>query len=95
MMTTRKFLLVAALAASVALPAAVEAQGISISIGDRGYYTHGPRYWAGDYEMVWVPGHRSHGRWIHGHYVRGTHRRHGWHGRHNGRDLIRGAIRGY
>ena len=75
-MIKHKLMLVAIVAASIFIPAAVvEAQGLSISIGDRPHYTHGPRYWAGDYEMIWVAGHRSHGRWIHGHYIRGENRR--------------------
>jgi len=71
-----KKLLIAALIAVSALPvAAVQAQSFSISIGDRPYYRHGPRYWAGDYEMIWVPGHRSGRHWVHGRYVRGENRR--------------------
>ncbi len=62
-------------ATSILVPAAVQAQGISIELGDRPYYHHGPRYWSGDYEMVWVAGHRTERGWVHGHYVRG-HRRH-------------------
>jgi hypothetical protein len=84
-MIKNKLLLVALAAASIILPAGVQAQGLSISIGDRGYYNHGARYWDGDYEMVWQAGHwgpRHH--WIHGHYVRGEHRRHGgWDRRHD------------
>jgi hypothetical protein len=77
-MITKKLLLVATLAASVLLPATVPAQTFSIEIGDRPYYRHGARYWAGDWEMIWVPGHWSRHRrqWVHGHYVRGEHRRH-------------------
>jgi hypothetical protein len=77
-MIKHKLLLVAIIAASILLPAAVRAQSFSIEIGDRPYYSHGPRYWAGDYQMIWIPGHRSsYGHhWIHGHYVRGEHRRH-------------------
>src|ERR1700731_848888 len=77
-MITNKLLLIATVAASILLPAAVRAQGIQIEIGDRPFYSHGPRYWAGDSEMIWVPGHMSvYGHhWIHGHYVRGQHRRH-------------------
>ena len=77
-MIKHKLMLVAIVAASIFIPAAVvEAQGISISVGDRPHYTHGPRYWAGDYEMVWVPGYRSRvsRRWVHGHYIRGENRR--------------------
>ena len=77
-MIKHKLLLIAVVASSILIPAAVvEAQGISIAIGDRPYYSHGPRYWAGDYEMIWVPGHRSRvsRRWIHGHYIRGENRR--------------------
>jgi hypothetical protein len=74
-MIKTKLLLLAIVATGILVPAAVRAQGISIEIGDRPFYHHGPRYWAGDYEMIWVPGHRSRDGWVHGHYVRG-HRRH-------------------
>jgi hypothetical protein len=75
-MIKHKLLLVALIATSVLIPVAVvEAQGIRIELGDRPYYKHGPRYWAGDYEMIWVPGHRAGRRWIHGHYVRSESRR--------------------
>ena len=74
-MIKTKLLLFAIMATSILVPAAVQAQGISIEIGDRPFYRHGPRYWAGDYEMIWVPGHHSRRGWVHGHYVRG-HRRH-------------------
>ena len=75
-MIKTKLLLIAMVATSILVPAAVRAQGISIELGDRPYYSHGARYWAGDYEMIWVPGHRSRGGWTHGHYVRGQHRHH-------------------
>lgn len=64
------------MATSILVPAAVQAQGISIEIGDRPYYRHGPRYWAGNYQMIWVPGHRTHRGWVHGHYIRGQRRHH-------------------
>ncbi|MEY2439470.1 MAG: hypothetical protein QOI34_855 [Verrucomicrobiota bacterium] len=75
-MMKNKLLLAALVAASVLLPTAGRAD-LVIHVGDQPYYSHGPRYWAGDWEMVWVPGHRAFdGRWIHGHYIRGEHRRH-------------------
>lgn len=79
MIIKNKLLLIALLAGTMALPTAAQAIGFSIQIGDRPYYTHGPRYWNGDYEYIWVPGHRRGRKWIHGHYRRGEHRRH--HGR--------------
>jgi len=84
-MIKNKLLLVAIIAASILTPAAVRAQGISIQIGDRPFYNHGARYWAGDYEMVWVPGHMSRygHHWIHGQYVRGQHRQNDWNGRYD------------
>ncbi len=87
-MIKHKLLLVALLGASILIPiGAVQAQSISIEIGDRPYYRHGPRYWAGDYEMIWVPGHRSGRRWVHGHYIRGENRRHHrWNRRDDRRD---------
>ena len=86
-MNKNKLLLVAIITASILLPAAVGAQGISIQVGDRPFYTHGARYWDSDYEMVWVPGHMSrHGHWIHGQYVRGERRQHDWNRRHDDRN---------
>jgi hypothetical protein len=81
----KQLLLVAVIAASILTPAAVRANGISIQIGDRPFYNHGARYWDGDYEMIWVPGHMSRfgQHWIHGHYARGEHRQHDWNGRHD------------
>ena len=71
-------LLVAIGVTSLTFGSAVKAQGIRIELGDRPFYSHGPRYWASDYEMIWVSGHWSnhHQIWVHGHYVRGEHRRH-------------------
>ena len=63
-------------ATSILVPAVVQAQGISIEIGDRPYYRHGPRYWAGDYQMIWIAGHHTNHGWVHGHYVRGERRHH-------------------
>ena len=77
-MITKKLLLAAIAATSIIFPAALPAQEFRIELGDRPYYRHGPRYWAGDYEMVWVPGHRSGRHWVHGHYIRGEHRRRDW-----------------
>jgi hypothetical protein len=75
-MIKNKLLLLAIVATSVLIPAAVRAQGISIQVGDRPFYNHGPRYWAGDYEMVWAPGHNDGHRWVHGQYNRGQQRHH-------------------
>jgi hypothetical protein len=48
------------------------AVSISIDVGDRPYYVHGPGYWSGPVYYVWVPGHwawhHHHKVWIHGHY---------------------------
>ena len=84
-MIKNKLLLLAIIAASILLPAAVRADRIQIHINDRPFYNHGPRYWAGEYEMIWVPGHMSRfgHHWIHGHYIRGEHRRHNWNGHFN------------
>lgn len=75
-MIKTKLMLVAILGASILLPVAVQAAGLSVQIGDRPYYTHGARYWDRDNEMIWMPGHMSRRGWVHGHYVRGEHRRH-------------------
>jgi hypothetical protein len=84
-MIKKTLLLLAMVAMSFTLPAAIQAEDIRIEIGDKPFYSHGPRYWDGDWEMTWAPGHWSeHGHhWIHGHYVRGEHRRHDDH--HNDR----------
>ena len=75
--------------ASILLPATVPAQSFSIEIGDRPYYRHGPRYWTGDYELIWVPGHRSGRYWIHGHYIRGERRPRHWDRHHDYRNDYR------
>jgi hypothetical protein len=77
-MIKKLLLLVAIGVTSLTFGTPVKAAGLSIEIGDRPYYSHGPRYWEGDYEMIWIPGHWSeHGHhWIHGHYRRGEHRYH-------------------
>jgi len=76
-MIKHKLLLVAIIATSILIPAALRADSVSIQIGDRPFYSHGARYWDGDYEMIWVPGHMSRfgHHWIHGQYIRGEHRR--------------------
>jgi hypothetical protein len=85
-MIKNKLLLVAIIATSVLLPAAVRAAGIAIQVGDQPYYNHGARYWAGDYQMIWVPGHMSRGHhWVHGQYVRAERRQHDWNGRNDDR----------
>lgn len=47
--------------------------GISVHVGDYGYYTHGPWYWRHGVRYYWVPGHygwRHHHRvWVHGYYA--------------------------
>ncbi|PYK64117.1 MAG: hypothetical protein DME50_15325 [Verrucomicrobia bacterium] len=46
---------------------------VTVEIGDRPYYTHGPGYYVGHSYYVWRRGHWTyrHGQkvWIHGHYV--------------------------
>ena len=42
---------------------------VTVAVGDRPYYTHGPGYWAGRTYYVWRPGHWRRGVWIRGHYV--------------------------
>ncbi|MEP7015110.1 MAG: hypothetical protein ABI925_06700 [Verrucomicrobiota bacterium] len=76
---TKTKLLLFAIALSLLIPAAAKADRIQIQIGDRPFYSHGDRYWAGEYEMVWIPGHMSRfgHHWIHGQYIRSTtHHRH-------------------
>jgi hypothetical protein len=55
-------------------PGYVAAPGaVTVEIGDRPYYTHGPGYYVGRTYYVWRPGHWAarYGRrvWIRGHYV--------------------------
>lgn len=67
----QKLLIAAIVAASAIVPVATsDAQGISISIGDRGYY-RGSSYWHRGSRVYWVPGYWGpRRRWIHGRYVR-------------------------
>ena len=88
-MIKNKLLLVAIIATSILIPAALRADGVSIQIGDRPFYNHGERYWNGDYAMIWVPGHMSRygHHWIHGqYYVRGERRQGDWNRRYNDRN---------
>ena len=86
-MIKKKLLLIAILLASLGMSTAVQAIGLNVEVGDRGYYNHGDRYYNGDWEYVWVPGHRYHGHWIHGHYRRGMHR-HNWHHHNHHNDHV-------
>lgn len=71
MKTKIAVLVVAVLSFCMLVRSNVSAIDLSISVGDRGYYTEGPRYWDEGYEWVWIPGHWSeHHHWIHGHYER-------------------------
>ena len=49
------------------------ADAVSIAVGDRPYYVHGPVYYAGPVRYVWVPGHygwrHPHRFWIHVFYT--------------------------
>ena len=51
------------------------AVSVSIGIGDRPYYVHGPCYYYGPVRYVWIPGHwvrhHHHYVWIHGYYTVG------------------------
>jgi hypothetical protein len=67
-------LLFAALLFVSGMVSTANAVAISVSLGDRPYYNHGPYYYVGPTRYVWVPGHhvwRHHHRaWVHGFYVR-------------------------
>jgi len=67
-------LVLAALLSISAMVSSANAVVVSVGIGDRPYYVHGPYYYVGPARYVWVPGywgHRYHHRvWIHGYYVR-------------------------
>jgi hypothetical protein len=66
-------LLAALLCAGALVPMTSQAFGISIDIGDRGYYNHGGWYYNNGVRWYWIPGHWSwryhHRYWIHGHYA--------------------------
>ncbi|MFN2477308.1 MAG: hypothetical protein ABR526_13320 [Chthoniobacterales bacterium] len=66
-----KFLIALLIVAAALVPTVANAQRFSIEIGDRPYYTHGPRYFNRGRHYVWVPGHwaRHHRVWVHGHYA--------------------------
>lgn len=73
MNTYRKILIALFLMVSALVPVAnTYAQHITVEVGDRPYYSHGPGYWEGGHKLVWVPGHWNyhHTHWIHGHYRR-------------------------
>ena len=61
------------LSAGAIVPAADARVAVSVAIGDRPYYSHGPVYYVGPVRHVWVPGRyawRHHHRvWVHGFYV--------------------------
>ncbi len=65
--------LAALLGASALAPTSSQAIGISINVGDQGYYSHGPWYYNNGVRWYWIPGHwavRHHHRvWVHGHYA--------------------------
>jgi hypothetical protein len=69
-MIRNKTLLILLLGAALCLPA-ISQGGISIELGDRGYYNHGDSYVNDGYTYVWIPGHwNSRHNWVHGHYAR-------------------------
>jgi hypothetical protein len=66
-------LLAALICAGGLAPATSDAASITISIGDRPHYVHGPWYWNNGARWYWIPGHwrwrHGHRIWIHGHYA--------------------------
>lgn len=64
--------LILLLIAFLSISGAAQAISLNIEVGDRPYYTYGPRYWARGAYWCWVPGHwawrHHHQVWIHGHY---------------------------
>jgi hypothetical protein len=66
-------LLAALICAGALTPMTSDAASISISVGDRPYYRHGPWYWNGGVRWYWIPGHwgwrHHHQVWIPGHYA--------------------------
>jgi hypothetical protein len=74
-MISSKFLIAALVGASAVaplVPASVNAQRLTIEVGDRPYYNRGPYYIERGRRWCWIPGHwsRYRHRWVHGHYVR-------------------------
>jgi hypothetical protein len=71
-------LLAVLLCAGAFAPMTTEAIGISIYVGDRSYYNHGPWYWNNGVRWYWSPGYwawRHHRRvWIPGRYAPRHHR---------------------
>jgi hypothetical protein len=67
-------LLAALLSVSGVFNTTANAVSVSIAVGDRPYYVHGPGYYVGPVYYVWIPGHwrwyHSHRVWVHGHYAR-------------------------
>ena len=65
-------LLFAAMVCMSGFATPARAIGINIELGDRPYYTNGPRYWNRGAYWCWIPGHwrwhHHHQVWIHGHY---------------------------
>jgi hypothetical protein len=71
MKTKIAVLVVAVLSFCMLMRSSVMAIDLSINVGDRPYYTEGPRYWDNGYEWVWIPGSwGEHHHWRHGHYER-------------------------
>ena len=66
-------LLAALLCAGAVVPTTSQAIGVSVYVGDRPYYSHGPWYWNNGVRWYWSPGYwawRHHHRvWIPGHYA--------------------------
>jgi hypothetical protein len=73
-------LLGALLCAGAVVPTSAQAIGVSIYVGDRPHYTHGPWYWNNGVQWYWNPGYwgwRHHHRvWINGYYAPRHHRHH-------------------
>ena len=73
-------LLAVLLCGTAMVPTTSQAIGVSVYVGDRPYYNHGPWYWNGGVRWYWSPGYwawRHHHRvWIPGHYAPRHHYRH-------------------
>ncbi len=74
-MKSKLAMICAALLCMSGMVPTANAVAISIAVGDRPYYMHGPYFYVGPARYVWVRGHwawRHHHRvWIHGYYVVG------------------------
>ncbi|MEY2539532.1 MAG: hypothetical protein QOG67_3272 [Verrucomicrobiota bacterium] len=73
MKRTVSLVVAALLLASGVISTANAYVAVSVGVGDRPYYVHGPAYYVGPVRYVWIPGHHAwryhHRVWVHGYYA--------------------------